>query len=222
MLHETKSDTSRSIRQLLLGLLAFFGIMHIVSVALMSNAHGSWLAFAPKFDLDNEFNAPTVYSGILWGVIAFMTYLLFSRSKARIERLGWLFLSFFFFYLSFDEQMMIHEGVAEPIRKALSISQDSIFYHAWVLPAIAVTLIIGGLFVVIKGASRTTVVQKQVYKYVVVLGAGIVILEALGTLIYFSPVIYKLGPVLFEEMFEMSMASYILYRLYQIVFPSIK
>lgn len=200
----------------LIGLLLFFVGMHIVSVILNNHASGTLLELAPKFDLDNEFNAPTVYSGVLWGVCAFMALTLVSRATQLQDRVRWGFLSLFFFYISFDEQMVIHEGFAAPIRSFLSISQDSILYHAWVVPAIVFTLLIGLLWVGIRGVSKISKAQREIFKYVVILGAGVIFFEAIGTLIYVSPMAYKLGPVLLEETFEMGMATLILYRLYRI------
>lgn len=200
----------------LLGLLLFFMVMHVVSVIVTNNAHGTLLELAPKFDLDNEFNAPTVYSGVLWGACAFIALTLVSRASQLYDRVRWGFLGLFFFYISFDEQMVIHEGFAAPIRSLLSISQNSIFYHAWVVPAIGLTLLIGLLLVGIRGVSKASKAQREIFKYVVILGGGVIFFEAIGTLIYVSPIAYKLGPVLLEETFEMGMATLILYRLYRI------
>lgn len=210
-------DQNRGIRILLVSAVCILAGLHILSVFLTHNAAGTLLELAPKFDLDNEFNVPTVYSGILWGVAAFLSFLLLTRTKLRIEKFGWAFLSLFFFYISFDEQMVIHERFAEPIRSALSISDNHILYHAWVIPAIALTALILGLYFGLKGVSKTSIAQKQILKYVAILGIGIVALEALGTIFYFSPAVYKLGPVLVEELFEISMASFLVYKLHLMV-----
>lgn len=215
MSSETKSQGHR-IRNLLISNLVLLAVFHVASVVIAHNASGTWLEIAPKFDLDNEFNVPTVYSGILWGIAAFLSFTVFTKSKTAVEKAGWALLGALFFYISFDEQMVLHESMAAPIRSAFSISNDSILYHAWVIPAILITALLAGIYIFIKSIPKASATQKRVYKYVVVLGAGIVTLEALGTLFYVSPVVYKLGPVMIEELFEVSMASFIIYRLYQI------
>src|SRR5690606_9621141 len=107
----------------------------------------------------------------------------------------------------FDELMLIHEGFGEPMRDLLNIQDGNPFYHAWVVLAMIAALFFVFLFVSIKTAKTINVAQKKIVMYVVFLAIGVISLEIIGTQLYFSQTVYKLGPVLIEEMFEMGMAS---------------
>lgn len=195
---------------MLAGFLIFLVLAHILSVIFQNAGHGNELTHL--FDVDNERNIPTVYNGLLWGCSALIVFLLMLRTTGVVARLRWLFLSALFFYFAFDEILVLHESMAEPIRDLLSIGNDSVFYHAWIVPAIAITVAITLLTLYIKGRDSISREQKIVFRLLVILAFGVVVLEAAGTQIYFSQTAYKLGPVLVEETFEMGMISLILYK----------
>ena len=203
----------------LLGLLLLIvALFHVTSVIVTHVFPGSALAqLAPWFDVDNERNVPTAYNGFLWAASAYMLVLLAVREQRFGQRLRWGLLGILFLYFGFDELLVLHERLAEPIRDFLSISDTSIFYHAWIIVALGVTIGLGGLFLAFRRRDRISREQKSILKLVLILAAGTILLEALGTQVYFSPTVYKLGPVMIEELFEMSMISFILYRLTQLV-----
>ena len=194
-----------------------FGItalLHIIAIVSQNAFPTQWFAqHGGLFDLDNERNVPTVYNGLLWGASAFMALLLAIQPQALIARLRWVFLSGLFFYFGFDEILVVHERLAEPVRDFLNISNGSIFYHAWIVPAIIVAVGIGILYKLTATKPRPSAQQKTTLKLVVILAFGVIALEAIGTQLYFSQLYYKLGPVMVEELFEIGMISLILYKL---------
>ncbi len=202
------------LRNVLLISAVSLAILHIIAVIAAVHFPTSYIAeISPKIDLDNELNIPTAYSGILLGCCGLMCLLLVQVNSRFSERLRWIVISLFFFLLAFDELLSVHEAIAEPIRKSLSILDGSVFYHAWVIPALAVITTFALATYFIKSRSQMSLLQKRIMLYIVILGIGNVALEAIGTQVYFSTLVYKLGPVMLEEMFEISMISSILYQL---------
>lgn len=206
-----KQKIQHSLRRILVALLVTIAILHIASVVVASSNITFLQGIAPKFDVDNEFNFPTVYNGFLWGCAAFMILLVGIQARQRLERWRWYGLAAFFLYVGFDDVMVIHESAAKPIRNLLNI-HSGLFYHAWVIAAIGITLLLGVVYASIRLSKNVSLMQKQMLRYVVTLGVGAIFFEVIGTQLYFSQVVYKLGPVLLEEMFEMGMASFILYQ----------
>lgn len=189
-------------------------ILHIVSVIVSNNfSHLPFSFLTPWFDLDSEGNVPTVYNGLLLGCCAFISLFLITQTKRAYERFIWSGVSLFFLYAAFDEILVIHEKFGEPIREALSISHDSPFYHAWVVIALLIVAIVITLAILIKRSEPISKFQKSILVYIAILGTGMILIEIIGTQFYFSNTIYKLGPVFIEEIFEISMISFILTKL---------
>lgn len=211
------TQNNRSIAYVLAGAIAILVLLHVAAV-LFAQIWGGAEQFVRWFDLDNEWSVPTVYSGILLGCTAFMTLILSTQTKVFAEKARWLVLSALFLYIAFDEQLVIHEKFAEPLRDVFSISNHSVLYHAWVLVAIIILSIVAGLILFIRSKTPVSLFQKRVLWYVAILAGGVIFLEIIGTKLYFSPLAYKLGPVLVEELFEMSMVSFILYRVTNFAF----
>ncbi len=207
----TKTHDNRAIAYVLAGAVIVLALLHIAAV-LFAQKWGGAEQFVQWFDLDNEWSVPTVYSGLLLGSTAFMTLILSTKTKVLAEKLRWLALSVLFLYIAFDEQLVIHEQFAEPLRNVFSISKHSVLYHAWVLVALVVVGIIAGFIIFIRSKTPVSLFQRRVLWYVAILAGGVIFLEIIGTQLFFSPLVYKLGPVFVEELFEMSMVSFILYR----------
>ncbi len=197
-------------------LAALIGVAALLHITVTIGAHvapDSWFTqHGALFDLDNEWNVPSVYTGLLWGATAFMCMLLTLRQQPRIQRIRWIFISTLFLYFGFDEILVIHEHLAAPVRHALHIADGSPLYHAWIIPAVAVTVVIGMLYATVKTKTPMSREQKTMLGLLVVLAIGDVALEAIGTQLYFSQLFYKLGPVMVEELFEMAMISTLLYH----------
>lgn len=188
--------------------------MHILSVLLARNGSGSVLSFANVFDLDQEWNVPTLYSGFVFASSAL--FCLIHAAKPNVKSVTYMFigLSVFFLYMAFDETLVVHESFAEPIRNYLGIGDGNVFYHAWVLPAIAILGLVGGMYVLLRAKGKEAKLLRHVVFSIGVLGVGVVLLEMAGTQLYFSQTVYKLGPVMLEELYELSLSSYILYKLH--------
>lgn len=209
MFRKQLSQTQKGVARALIGAIVVFAILHVLAVLLEPR----WPAFAQSFNLDSEWNAPTLYSGMLWAGCAFMTIILATQTKLRAERWRWYAIGALFLYIAFDELLIIHERYAEPIRGLLSLSDGNWFYHAWVI--LAIIAVVGLLILVglIRSQSVASVLQKRVIIMIAIAAAGAVILEIIGTQVYVSPRAYQLGPVFIEEIFEISIVSFILFKL---------
>lgn len=214
-MHKHKKITlQRNLKLTLVILALIIAVLHIFSVILNINSSSETsMTFLKWFDLDNEANVPTVYSGLLLGCCAYICLVLTNQKNNLAERLRWIFLSLLFFYLAFDELLVIHETIAEPLRDFFSINAGNSLYHAWVIPGLLAACLIAVLSVLIKRRNQISRLQKHIFLYIAILAIGVISLEIIGTKLYFSTTIYKLGPVLVEEMFEISMTSLILYKL---------
>jgi hypothetical protein len=214
MLKRQKLSALSTLKRVLIILAGLVALLHlaaiILSVSFPSDQTGRLITW---FDLDGERNIPTVYSGLILGCCALISLLLSTQKNRSSERARWAFLAVFFFYLAFDEILVIHEIFAEPIRDFLSIAADSPLFHAWIIPAAVVGLGIGGFAYFIRHHSEISQLQRTIFVYIAVLAAGVIILEIIGTQLYFTHTAYKLGPILIEEMFEIAMSSLILYKL---------
>ena len=112
--------------------LSFF-VLHIVSEVLV-NFYGFSESFYQDFfdaiNLDEEFNLPAIYSGLLlFFCFLFLRQICVLCKKA--ERNNWILLSRVFLFLSFDEVFQIHElFVISGLRQYVHPSLASI----WVIP----------------------------------------------------------------------------------------
>lgn len=214
MLKQHKISVQTLLKYALIGLGSLVALLHLFALALYINlpSEQSQRVFA-LLDLDSEGNIPTVYSGLLVGCSAFLCLML-SAQKSRIhERSRWILLALFFFYLAFDEILIIHELMAEPIRDILAIAGDSPLFHAWVIPAGLVAIGVAILAFFVRHHSEISRLQRSILILIAIMAAGVIFLEIVGTQLYFSEAVYKTGPVFIEEMFEITMSSLILYRL---------
>ena len=112
--------------------LSFF-VLHITSEALINFFGVSESFYQDFFDainLDEEFNLPAIYSGLL---LFFCSLLLRQISVVckKVERKNWILLSRVFLFLSFDEVFQVHElFVISGLRQYVHPSLASI----WVIP----------------------------------------------------------------------------------------
>ena len=94
-----------------------------------------YLKVAEKFNLDGEHNcipnwfqsSLMIVSAMLLAIIAF-----FRREVEDVCYRFWMFLSFFFLYLSLDEAVSIHEQLTVPLRQMFHL--HGAFFMAWVIP----------------------------------------------------------------------------------------
>ena len=125
--------TPRQICTFLCKISLTFFVLHIASEALINFCGVSESFYQDFFDainLDEEFNLPAIYSGLL----LFVCSLLLSQigvSCKMPERKNWILLSRVFLFLSFDEVFQVHElFVVSELRQYVHPSLASI----WVIP----------------------------------------------------------------------------------------
>lgn len=103
--------------------------------------------FVPFFDLDREGNIPNWFSTILFAASAVLLWTIAgTKAKAgdRTHRL-WRGLSVFFVLLSIDDAAAIHESYVNSLRDIFHAG--GIFYFSWVIPALALLVLISPLLV---------------------------------------------------------------------------
>lgn len=129
-------DVSKTVRALgiIICLLVFASITSLTLRELNISPNGRRL-----FYVDLENNIPTYFSSIqlliaagLLAVIAVIE----CREKRASGR-HWTVLAVGFLLMSIDEISSIHEKLIRPMRALIGSSHLGIFYHAWVIPAIA-------------------------------------------------------------------------------------
>jgi len=168
------------------------------------------VADASLFDLDREYNIPTYTNAFLLWSSAIVSFTLSIRSVINVQRFGWVLFGLFFTYLGFDEALIIHEQLGEPIRNILNITGSNPLYHAWVVPAIGiVTLIILTIFIIRRYYKQLRVFSRLLF-LIALLATGVIACEILGTFIYDNTILYRTFMVPLEEIFELTMAAIIL------------
>jgi len=110
--------------------------------------HGNLWGCVDMFNLDLEFNIPTFFSmillltgALLLGVI---TYLQIRRKGSHV--LQWATLTLGYLFMAYDEIYTVHERLVDPMRSVLGDEDLGIFYFAWVIPGIAVVILLGLYF----------------------------------------------------------------------------
>jgi hypothetical protein len=199
-------------RMLLIGFLVI-AILHFVTTIASLSYPGSTLAnLSPKFDLDQEYNVPTYYSGIILLSIGLAAWKLRKKASLVSRKYFWVFLSVFFTYWALDEMFVLHEQTAAPLRDLFSIGSESLYYHAWVMIAMPIIAIIGVVLLFIYHQKKRPITKQQLglLSLIFFYMAGIVALETAGTQVYSNDNIYRLVAVPAEELFELGVASLIL------------
>jgi hypothetical protein len=190
--------------------LAFFAVAHMAAMTLQfkteSSAIDSWTRL---FDLDQEYNFSSFYSFLILAFSGAIASVLFLRERS----ISWLGLGTVFIYLSLDEAQLIHEQIAEPLRRSLALGNESLFYHAWVIPAIVITLILGIYLIVTHRKGLISSSANKIIIYVFLMAVGSIMLEIFGSKTYANIVFYRYVTVSAEELYEMGFASLILYNL---------
>lgn len=91
------------------------------------------------FDLNREYNLPTLYSVAALLLCALMLAMTAQGERRRSRPFaGWAGLSLAFAFLALDEMLVLHEKLNEPLRSALNTS-GGVFHYAWVLPYAVMT-----------------------------------------------------------------------------------
>lgn len=133
-----------------LGAVAF--ILVLASIAgqltayLAGHAHGYRLV--QLFYVDVERNIPTGFSTFLLLFAALLLSLItvLKRKQTRFPVSYWAILSLGFLFMAADEAWSFHERLTKPIRELLGDDNFGVFYYAWVIPGIALVLVLALFF----------------------------------------------------------------------------
>lgn len=103
---------------------------------------------AVMFDVDSEGNFPAAFSALLLLSAAFLlaTITILERRRAGSPVWHWATLSIGFFFMAFDEAFAFHERLTTVVRDWLGGGHLGIFNFAWVVPGIALVLVLGLFF----------------------------------------------------------------------------
>jgi len=137
---------------LVLSAVAFFLVLASIASTLITFfvtgiEHYHWLARA--FYLDAEKNIPTFFSVVLlfcaFLLLAFITVAEKKREMPHV--LYWAVLSFGFLFMAADERFCFHERLGKHLRQWMGCDHlVGCFYFSWVIPALAVVLILALFF----------------------------------------------------------------------------
>lgn len=101
------------------------------------------------FSLDKELNIPSYFSSLILvfcsvqlGTIAYLD----RKIGEKRETIFWMVLCGGFFFMSFDELVSVHEKLVEPMRSVVGGSGGGFFHFGWVVIALPLVLMLGGLF----------------------------------------------------------------------------
>ena len=100
------------------------------------------------FNVDAERNIPTYFSVLLMLFAALLLAVIAAlNQKQRVPHVSkWASLSFGFLFMAFDEAFQVHERLISPVRAMLGDRNLGVFYFAWVIPGIALVLLLGLFF----------------------------------------------------------------------------
>ena len=110
--------------------------------------HDYLKGLVPLFDVNTEYNIPTFFSVLLSLFSALLlTVIALLNMKQRTPHVSkWAILSFGFIFMAYDEAFKVHEKLIRPMRSLLGDSNLGVFYYAWVIPGIALVLVLGLFF----------------------------------------------------------------------------
>ncbi|MCD6355987.1 MAG: hypothetical protein J7L66_01770 [Anaerolineaceae bacterium] len=103
----------------------------------------------PLVDVDRELTIPTMFSVMLLFLIALTLFMIARIKKRQKDKFtwSWFTLAFGFLFMSFDEGSSIHELTVMPIRRAVGEKLPGFLTFAWVIPGIAIILVVGIIFI---------------------------------------------------------------------------
>ncbi len=133
-----------------LGAVAFLLVLANIVGVLMTymNGHDRFYGLAGLFYVDNEQNIPTFFSVflLLFAALLLLVITVLERNRNASHVLHWAILSFGFLYIAADEFIALHERLVKPMRKLLGDGNLGIFYFAWVIPGMALVLVLAMFF----------------------------------------------------------------------------
>lgn len=133
------------VRALALAALALVLANLAVQLARYLAGRDHLLGLVHLFSLNDEYNIPAFFSA---GLLLYSSMLLLSIAL-REHRLGakdvprWMILSVGFLLMAIDETLSLHERLILPMREVLGSGNLGLLYFAWVIPGMALVLVLG-------------------------------------------------------------------------------
>jgi hypothetical protein len=134
---------------LVLGGVAFFLVLASIAGQLMFYMTGNKLyGLVLLFDIDAEYNIPTFFSMflLLFAALLLSVITILERKRTASHVFHWAILSLGFLIMAVDEIVCIHERLVSPMRRLLGDGNHGIFHFAWVIPGIALVLVLALFF----------------------------------------------------------------------------
>jgi hypothetical protein len=133
-----------------LGVVAFLLVLVSTGGQLTAywTGHRDFYGLVQLFNLDAEQNIPTFFSTflLLFAALLLAVIALIERNRGASQVSYWAILSFGVLLMAVDEFVCIHERLVDPVRRLLGGGHLGVFYFAWVIPGIALILLLAVFF----------------------------------------------------------------------------
>lgn len=133
-----------------LGVVAFLLVLTSIGLQLIATwtGHTSLYGIVRIFNVDNECNIPTFFSTLLllFAALLLVIITVVEKNRTASHVLYWTTLSIVFFCMAIDETCSFHERLCRLTVKLLGDVNHGIFYFAWVIPGMALVLVLALFF----------------------------------------------------------------------------
>jgi hypothetical protein len=133
-----------------LGAVAFLLVLASIGGQVMAHLtrHAQVYALARLFYVDAERNIPSDFSTLLllFAALLLAVITVLKRQQTDSPVSYWAILSFGFLCMAADEAWSFHERLIKPVRRLLGDDNLGVFYFAWVIPGIALVLVLALFF----------------------------------------------------------------------------
>jgi hypothetical protein len=133
-----------------LGAVAFLLVLASIGGQLTAylTGHAHVYGLVRLFYVDAENNIPTDFSTLLllFAALLLAVITVLKRKQTGSPVSHWAILSFGFLFMAADEAWSFHEMLIKPVGKLLGDDNLGVFYFAWVIPGIALVLVLALFF----------------------------------------------------------------------------
>lgn len=100
------------------------------------------------FNVDMEGNFPAAFSALLllFAALLLAVITVLEKNRSGADAFYWAILSGGFFFMAFDESFEFHEKLMPVTRDLLGLDGSGIFFFAWVIPGMALVVVLGVVF----------------------------------------------------------------------------